>query len=373
MAAGVLRRTVKKFLLILTIVVCLVYLFTLLIPYLNPQTWWLLGFLGLTFPYLFFLLVFVFFFWLMAKPKLAWLPLVTLVLGAKQVSVTFAAHITTNDVNTIPDSSIRVVSWNVANMYGLSNDKEIKQHNRRELAQAILDLKPDVICLQEFNHSYTQGEGADNIGLFSKQYPDFYYSVDFNKQNGFYTSGSIVFSKYPIIDSGKLDYPGSFTGSLLYVDIKIPSDTIRVFTTHLQSFGFNTEDYAGMNKIKEQDEEAIEASKNIFKKMRAAFTTRGMQADLVRKSTDSCKYASVLCGDFNDVPTSYTYFHIRNKRQDAFLKRSIGVGSTYNSIAPMLRIDYVLPDTSFIVRQFGMIDENLSDHQMLVSDLQLRQ
>ena len=372
MAAGALRRTVKKFLLVVTIVVCIVYLLTLSIPYLNPQRWWLIGFLGLTFPYLFFLLVFVFFFWLMAKPKLALVPFLTLLFGAKQIGVTFAAHLTSNNMSKRPDGSIRLVSWNVANMYGLSNNKETKQHNRKELAQTILDLKPDIICLQEFNHSFTQGEQADNIGLFSKQYPDFYYSIDFNKQNGFYTSGSIVFSKYPIIDSGRLDYPGSFTGSLLYVDVKTPADTIRIFTTHLQSFGFNTEDYADMNKIKEQNEEAIEASKNIFNKMRAAFTNRGMQADIVRRITDSCKYASVICGDFNDVPTSYTYFHIRNQRQDAFLQRSLGVGSTYNSIAPMLRIDYILPDTSFIIQQFDMVDESLSDHAMLVSDLKLK-
>ena len=93
---------------------------------------------------------------------------------------------------------------------------------------------------------------------------------------------------------------------------------------------------------------------------------------MVRKETDSCRYASILCGDFNDVPTSYTYFHIRNKRQDAFLQRSIGVGSTYNSIATMLRIDYMLPDTSFTIQQFDMIDESLSDHEMLVSDLKLK-
>jgi endonuclease/exonuclease/phosphatase family metal-dependent hydrolase len=372
MAANLIRRIIKKILLVITIVVCIVYLLTILIPYLNPQRWWLVGFLGLTFPYLFFLLVFVFFFWLMVKPKLALVPLITLLLGAKQISVTFAAHLSNNDVNKKPDSTIRLISWNVANMYGLSNNKEIKQHNRKELAQTVLDLKPDIICLQEFNHSYTQGGQADNIGLFSAAYPNFFYSTDFNKQNGFYTSGSIVFSKYPIIDSGKLDFPGDFTGSLVYIDIKLPADTVRIYTTHLQSFGFNTEDYSDMNKIKDPNEQTLEASKNIFNKMKAAFTNRGMQADMVRSETDSCKYASVLCGDFNDVPTSYTYFHIRNKRQDAFLQRSIGVGQTYNSLAPMLRIDYILPDTSFTIQQFDMIDENLSDHAMLVSDLKLK-
>jgi endonuclease/exonuclease/phosphatase family metal-dependent hydrolase len=342
------------------------------VPYLNPLHWWLVGFLGLTFPYLFFLLVFVFFFWLIAKPKLALLPLITLLLGAKQISVTFAAHFSNNDVTKKPDSTLRIVSWNVANMYGLSSNKETKQHNRTELAQSVLDLHPDIICLQEFNHSYTQGENADNIGLFSKQYPNYFYSKDFNKENGYYTSGSIVFSKYPVVDSGKIDFPGDFTGSLIYVDVKVNNDTLRIFTTHLQSFGFNNEDYAEMNKIKQPNEQAIEASKNIFMKMKAAFTNRGTQADIVHAQTDSVPHPSIVCGDFNDVPSSYTYFHIRNSRQDAFLKSSLGVGKTYNALAPMLRIDYILPDTSFTIKQFDMVDENLSDHVMLVTDLKLK-
>jgi endonuclease/exonuclease/phosphatase family metal-dependent hydrolase len=370
--ANIIRKTVKRILLVLTIITCIMYLLTLLVPYLNPQHWWLIGFLGLTFPYLFFLLIFIFFFWLIIKPKFSLIPLITLLFGIKQISVTFAAHFTANDLSRKPANTFRIISWNVANMYGLSNNKEIKQHNRTELAQSILDLEPDVICLQEFNHSYTQGENADNIGLFSKQFPNYFYSKDFNKENGYYTSGSIVFSKYPIIDSGKIDYPGSFKGSLIYIDIKVNNDTLRIFTTHLQSFGFNNADYTEMNKIKQRDEKSIEASKNIFIKMKAAFTNRGMQADIVHGQTDSVIHRSIICGDFNDVPTSYTYFHIRGKRQDAFLENGLGVGKTYNALAPMLRIDYILPDTSFSIKQFGMVDENLSDHAMLVSDLKLK-
>ena len=367
-----MRKAIKKILFILTIVVCVMYLLTLLVPYLNPQHWWLIGFLGLTFPYLFFLLIFVFFFWVIIKPKLSLVPLITLLLGAKQISVTFAAHFAANDLTKKPDSTFRIVSWNVANMYGLSNNSEIKQHNRTELAQSILDLQPDIICLQEFNHSYTQGENANNIGLFSKQFPHYFYSKDFNKENGYYTSGSIVFSKYPIVDSGKIDYPGNFSGSLIYIDVKVNDDTLRIFTTHLQSFGFNTADYSEMNKIKQRDGQSIEASKNIFIKMKAAFTNRGLQTDIVNGQTDSVIHRSIICGDFNDVPTSYTYFHIRGKRQDAFLENGLGVGKTYSSLAPMLRIDYILPDTSFAIKQYGTVDENLSDHVMLVSDLKLK-
>ncbi len=80
----------------------------------------------------------------------------------------------------------------------------------------------------------------------------------------------------------------------------------------------------------------------------------------------------IMCGDFNDVPNSYTYFHIRGYRQDAFLAKGFGIGKSFNALAPTLRIDYILPDTTFNIHQFDMVDEDLSDHFMLVTDISLK-
>ena len=126
-----------------------------------------------------------------------------------------------------------------------------------------------------------------------------------------------------------------------------------------------------MDKIK-QDPETLAASKNIIRKMKHAFTQRGAQADLAKAEIEKSPYRSVLCGDFNDVPNSYTYFTLKGIRKDAFLQKSLGIGRTYLSLAPTLRIDYILPGNEFDVLQFDMIDENLSDHLLLVSDLKLK-
>ena len=80
----------------------------------------------------------------------------------------------------------------------------------------------------------------------------------------------------------------------------------------------------------------------------------------------------MICGDFNDVPSSFTYFRIKGGWQDAFLQRGFGIGRSFIALAPTLRIDYILPDNHFEVRQFDMIDEDLSDHIMLVSDIRLK-
>jgi endonuclease/exonuclease/phosphatase family metal-dependent hydrolase len=106
--------------------------------------------------------------------------------------------------------------------------------------------------------------------------------------------------------------------------------------------------------------------------MRVAFTRRGIQANIVRETLDDSPYPSIICGDFNDVPNSYTYFQIRGTWQDAFLEKDFGIGRTYIALAPTLRIDYILPDPAFEIHQFDMIDEDLSDHLLLVADVSLK-
>jgi len=62
---------------------------------------------------------------------------------------------------------------------------------------------------------------------------------------------------------------------------------------------------------------------------------------------------------------------LKENRKDAFLEKQFGIGKTFIGLAYSLRIDYILPDNHFNVQQFDLIDENLSDHLMLVSDIEL--
>lgn len=371
MAKSLLRRFTKKTALICTICICMLFLFALLIPKLNPVNWWLCGLLGLAVPYLSIILFLIFIFWLMAKPALSLIPLFCLLAGYWQLSVLMALNFSVAQPAEKPKGSIRIASWNVANMYGLSNNPEVKKQNRLEISKTIHNVNADIICLQEFNHSYTQGTEADNIGLFTDLYPYHYYSIDYNKNNGYYTNGSIIFSKKPILHKNAIAYKptGAVKEHLLYSDFLLEKDTFRLYTTHLQSFSFTSSDYSDIEKIKAQDQEAVEASKNILRKMRTAFTSRGAQADLVHEAVQTSKYPVVICGDFNDVPNSYVYFNIRNTLQDAFLEKGFGTGKTYMKLAPFLRIDYLFADKKFDINQFQLIDEKLSDHAMLVTDM----
>lgn len=366
MAKNLFRRAAKTTLVTFNAIVSFLFLLACLSPYNNPARWWPTGFMGLVVPYLLLLLVFFVIFWLLVKPRLVWIPLLTLALGWQQIPVVFAWHPGAGFSKKRHDNAIRIADWNIQSFNGLSDNRDIKKLVPAQIAASVMKQQPDVICLQEFNTA----TGSDNIALFSKQYPYHYFPSDYQRAGGHYQSGCVIFSRYPMVDSGRIPYP--VAESLIYADVVKGTDTVRIYTTHLQSFKFKKTDYEDMEKIKEQDDQSLTASLSLFRKMKLAFSRRGTQANIVREALGKSPYRSVICGDFNDVPNSYTYFHIRGSRQDAFLKKGFAIGRTFISLAPALRIDYILPDESLTVKQFDMVDEDLSDHIMLVTDLLLK-
>ncbi len=358
---------------VVTICVGLCFIGACLSPYISPEKFWCIGFVGLAAPYLLTILLLSLFYWLFVNIKWGIAIILMLILGYQQISVVFAYNIKNNFSEEKDTKSIRIIDWNLRGFNGIDNDKNSKKLLRSELAESILKLNPDIVCFQEFNHSYNNiahpNETANNIGLFSDELPYYYFSKDYQTANG-YASGSIIFSRFPIIDTGRLKFPKG--ESALFVDVVNRHDTLRIYTTHLQSFKFKKNDYDNIEKVENNDSMALSASKNIFEKMKPSFKRRAVQANLLKEWTYKCPYPNILTGDFNDVPNSYAYFTIRGERQDAFLKKSFGIGKTFISLAPTLRIDYILPDKRFVVKQFELQDEGLSDHYMLIADLRLK-
>ena len=370
MAKPFVRRAFKFFFVTLNIIVVIFFLLACLCPYLNPAEWWVIGFMGLLFPYLTLVLLLLIIFWFIVKPRIAWISIITLVIGYQQISVAFGRHPARVFVKNKEVNTFRIINWNVQSFNGISKNKEAKKLVRNDIEKSIEAYDPDIICLQEFNTSSITGEQSDNIALFSKKFPYYFFSADYERSKGMYKSGCIIFSKSPIIFSEKVKFP--VAESLIYADIVKGKDTIRVFTTHLQSYKFKKEDYESIDNISSTNDAAVLASMNVFRKMKLAFKRRGAQVDIVKNVIVRPIYPSVICGDFNDVPNSYTYFNIRGDRQDAFLEKQLGFGKTFIGLAPTLRIDYMLPDNNFNILQCELVDENLSDHLMLVTDLQIK-
>jgi endonuclease/exonuclease/phosphatase family metal-dependent hydrolase len=369
MAKPLGRRIFKFSFVLITTLVVITYILGCIAPFANTKTYWWLGFASLAFPYVGTVLALLCLFWLIAKPKFAIVTLVILLLGYYSVLNIVGFKWNSDFKQAKLENTIRLVSWNVQSFNGLSTNKEAKKLAKSEIEHSITKYNPDVICLQEFNTTTVKGDVADHIALFSKQYPYHFFSADYQRKKGTYQSGCIIFSKYPFAKTKKIKYP--VAESLIYADIVKGKDTMRIYNTHLQSFKFGKEDYDEIDHLSANDASVL-SSMSFVKKMKLAFKRRALQTKIVQAEIAKTNYPSILCADFNDVPNSYTYNTIKGNWQDAFLNKQFGVGRTYISLAPTLRIDYILADNNFNIQQFDLIDENLSDHLMLMVDVELR-
>ena len=367
------RRFTRMFFLALNSVVAFIFLLACIAPHLNPKKWWLISLMGLGFAFILVTLLAFILFWLVFKPKYVLISLMPLLIGYKSISVFFAFHIPDKFDYNKSDSVLRVAHWNVARFIEWRRNNNKGSQTRLKMMDLIKEQNADVLCLQEFFTS-TDPVYYNNLEHVMKDlgYPYSYFSYD---SDGYLQwVGQVIFSRYPIIDSGMIRYPRpSMPEALIHADIVFNKDTIRLFTTHLQSVQFKKQDYQAIDKIKNNDDGVVENSKGIFSKLKRGVINRCGQADIVKETIRQSPYPMIRTGDFNDVPNSYTYFTIKDDDlQDAFLMTGLGVGKTFSYIAPTLRIDYILTTKDFSVKQFNRIIKNYSDHYMLVADVQLK-
>lgn len=367
------RRFTKIIFLILNILVAVVFLLACLAPYLDPQKWWAVSLIGLGFAFLIVTLIAFLLFWLVFKPGYMLISILALAIGYKSISVFFAFHIPDKFDYDKPPGTLRVVHWNVARFVEWKRNNNKGSQTRMKMMDLIKEQNADVLCFQEFFTS-TDPVYYDNFQYVIKElgYPYHYFSHDNDGYRQWY--GQAIFSKYPIVDSGLIRYPRpAAPEALLHADILFNKDTIRFYTTHLQSVQFQKEDYETIENIKNTDEEAVKNSKGIFSKLKRGVINRSIQADIVKETIRESPYPYLLTGDFNDVPNSYTYFTVKGKDlQDAFLQTGLGIGRTFSYIAPTLRIDFILTTQDFEIKQFNRVTKNYSDHYMLVTDVQLK-
>ena len=361
-----LRIFIKRFLLVFNILVTTLFLYPI---FFNPLPLiWINGFLGIAAPYLIVLELLLIILWLLAKPILALFPLISLAIGWKVISVLFAWHPGTPFPSKRKNNQLRVASWNIKEFNGSEEMAAGHKFRAEEIAYSIQKWDPDIIALQEYNTKEKPNDAANHALYFEKKYPYAFFSKDYQTADPNYFAGCIIYSKYPIIDSKRISFLNG--ESLIYATILKGDDTIRLYTTHLASYRFKQNDFE-FHETPSNDLE-VKANRSVLRKMKQAFVERAVQANLVRAALDQSPYPTIITGDFNDVPSSYTYKTIKGDLQDAFLKKGFGIGLTFMGLSPTLRIDYILADNRWEVKGWESVDENLSDHHMVFSDLLLK-
>ena len=375
--APVFRKFTKRLFITFNIIACFLFLLACCNAFLPPHQWWFIALLGLTFPFLLVLVAAFCLFWIIFRSRWVFLSLATLLLGYSNIRALVGFHYGKKVVDEKPGSSLRVMTWNVSWFDEQLKTDKSRISYRNEMLNFIKEKKPDVLCFQEYFEPHSKRYPYNNRkDIMKLGYP---YSMVVNDYTGWksaWQTGVAIFSRYPIIDSIHIRYPGPLNlraaESLIGTDISFKGQKIRVFTTHLQSVLFKSKDYRNIELIKSGSSDSmIEASKSVALKLAQGYKFRSQQVKIVRQQLDSSPFPEIICGDFNDVPNSYTYFKIKGDRKDSFTEAGKGIGRTFSNVAPTLRIDYIMTDPQFEVKQYVRHFVPYSEHYPVIADLTL--
>jgi endonuclease/exonuclease/phosphatase family metal-dependent hydrolase len=367
------RRFTKHIVINSNILVAMLFLLGCYGYFFNPQKFWPIGFLTLANFYFLAILILFLVFWLLVKPKRSLLSFTAILVSLPALKNVIPLRFSTTFHKIKPDSTIRVMSWNIEHFDILEH--KTKPEVKQQMFDLINDYAPDIACFQEMVGSDSFPNAINYIPSIQQQlsFSNHYYSynkkVDFDGNHHF---GIILFSKFPLVNKQTVSFPPHDYNSIFqYVDLVTPTDTIRVFNIHLQSLKFSPSNLKYIENPDFKDDTALRKTKSLIYKLRIGFQKRQIQADRIREEIAKSPYPVILCGDFNDVPNSYAYHTIGSGLQNAFEEKGNGVGRTFSGISPVLRIDNIFAGNAFQIKQFATIRKKMSDHFPIVADMDL--
>lgn len=363
-----LKKKILLFFNILFNVFATLLLLSVVSKFFNPHSFWFLSVLGLGFLYLFIFVFCIFIIYLIFKKFVVLIyPAISIILSFFILSDMFAVNIKSHTYK--PDKSMKILSYNVKQfgLYAYKKDWSINYSYRDSILKYIINEKPDICCLQEIYESTPEFLTFEYI---KKQMPEYKIHILKTKQKKNNYWGMAILSKYPIIKT----YPPVFNekNSAFYVDIALADTVLRVYNLHLASLGLNYKDFELFSNLVEIDSVTFNkyykvknsTYSNLIRKIKKSFIKRSEQLNMVLKSIEKSPYPVLVCGDFNDMPNSYTYYNLTQNLQDAFLASGSGFGNTYSGTkTAIFRIDYILYPKCFQAYNFKVrYDKKYSDH-----------
>ena len=319
--------------------------------FIDPAKAWFFTLFGLLFIPLG-LLTLVFFFWaLLRRSRMTGLLLVMLLPGVFLLGKYY--QFKAPEVEKAP--TLKIVSYNVG-LFAHGNMDDRRLVLADSVASFLRRTEADVICLQEFYLPNTLNLDA----WFRDHFPG--YQADYYVLTGKSGhSGNVTLSRRPVLYKGKLDFDKS-TNLALHTDIQLDSTVLRFYNCHFESYNISL---SGLVKaIGHRNEEVME---DTGRKMRRSITQRPRQVEEVMKDVDECPVRSVVLGDFNDNPLSYTVHRLSRGRLDTFVQAGKGFGATFRHLWPLLRIDYILYPRDLQAVSYEVPKIKYSDHYPVIA------
>ncbi len=319
----------------------------------SPDKYWLAGFVSYLVPFAIALNVFFVFFWLFFGKWKAVISAFVLVSGAGYVKSTLALG-NGEDYAIKSSGDFDVMSYNVRVFNAYASWKNQKEHSGEKIVDWLSkQTNPDIVCFQEF-YQNKRTDYLDMVGkLNAAGYPHYYFHV-VKRDDGGGMFGMAIFSKFKIEKTGDILFKQASNNMAIYIDVKIQSETIRIFNLHLESMSI---DEKKVLKIEEGE------NGGLYSKLKEGFQKRARQIEKVLKAAKSSPHKVIICGDWNDLPYGYSYNIMKKYYCNAFEEAGKGLGFSYNGKMSFLRIDNQFFNKTIRIKKFDTFcDMKASDH-----------
>lgn len=240
------------------------------------------------------------------------------------------------------------------------NDTQFENPVRSRTLDYIINSRADVVCLQELyslDAAGTHGKATETqIANVKRLYP---YRLEPGDRE------LVILSRFPIKalegSSGKLFFQWQS------VEVDYNGTPVTIVNVHMPSFGLDNGERQIVRKMGQGSggirEGAREMRRTIYGKLAEAFATRARAAEVIRDYCRSVKGNLIVCGDFNDVPGSYTYRTVRSAGlKDLYTSVSSGYTFTFNAYLMFFHIDQMLYRGNLRGIGFTRGDVESSDH-----------
>jgi endonuclease/exonuclease/phosphatase family metal-dependent hydrolase len=340
--------------LLLNLIAAIALAFASLSVFLSPEKIWYAAIFGMAYPYLLLLNLIFFILWLIFKPKFAVLSLLVILAGFNHIGnyLQFSGRQT-------DEKGIKIISYNVK--YFAGSDKFPTKENADHILNYLRQETADIICLQEVRLNKRQIFDISNNKLPLISHMQLAHTS--------HEGGQLTMTRFPIVNMGEIRFKN--TGNMIiFTDVLIDSDTVRIYNCHLQSYRLQPTEINSIDSLNfDTNQKSKQKIKVIGSKFKDAIIKRAEQAATLREHLNQCRYPVIVCGDFNDTPVSFTYRTVRGDLKDSFTESGKGTANTYNGKLPSFRIDYILFSPKFTSYNFEVSNLNHSDHYPISCDL----
>lgn len=261
-------------------------------------------------------------------------------------------------------NTLKIATYNVD-----SFGNEQSGYSCKEIAAYMKEHRVDIICFQEFagNRYFT----PDSI---RNAFADWQYAVIPQAPDSTPILQVALFSKYPVKDSRLITYPDSRNCSM-WCDLNVDGQTVRIFNNHLQTTEVSQNKRRLERELAKNEltgrEEAV--ARQLLEGLNENFRKRAAQAKTLEQLIRTTPYPILVCGDFNSLPSSYTYSTVKGDNlQDGFQTCGHGYMYTFRYFKRLLRIDHIFHSKEFKGVDYYSPDLKLcSDHNPVVMEVKM--